>query len=264
MKRIFSGILTILLFMAGTHVFASLPGKPNPPRLVNDFSGLLKGNEVMQLEQKLVNFNNQTTTQISIVIIDDLEDYEPSEYADRLAEKWGVGGKEHNNGVLVLVKPKTMTSKGQVYITVGYGLESIIPDATAKLIVENEILPHFRNDNYYQGLDAGTNTLMKLALKEFTATEYADQVESPGYFLLIPIIFIILFFVLSRKARNSHYHAGKGMPLGSIWWLLSQGSRGGSGSWGNFNSGSGPFSGGGGFGGFGGGRFGGGGAGGSW
>lgn len=264
MKRISSGLFALLILLSFTLFGNKLPEAPNPPRLVNDFSGLLKNQEVMLLEQKLVNFAQRTSVQIGVIIVDDLLEYEPAEYADRVAEKWGFGHKSHNNGVLIVVKPSGGQGQRKVHIAIGYGLESVIPDATAKQIVEREILPRFREGQYYQGLDAAAAVLMQLAQKEYSAQEYAEQEEVPGFVFLIPLLFIIIFFMLSRKARNSHYHAGKGIPLGTMWWLMSQGNRGSSGSWGNFSSGSGPFGGGGGFGGFGGGRFGGGGAGGSW
>ena len=96
-----------------------LPQKPYPPRLVNDFAGMLKGNEVNSLENKLVAFNDSTSTQIAIVTVDDLKGYDVADYAQRLAQSWGIGKKGLNNGMLILVKPKTESSRGYVAIEQG-------------------------------------------------------------------------------------------------------------------------------------------------
>ena len=105
-----------------------IPERPVPPRLVNDFAGILKAEEVRNLEQKLVSFNDSTSTQIAIVIVRSLGGSDKADYAQQLAEKWGIGRKGLNNGVLILIKPKTADSNGQVQIAPGYGLEGPIPD----------------------------------------------------------------------------------------------------------------------------------------
>ena len=244
----------------------NIPERPSPPRLVNDFAGMLKSEEVSMLEQKLVAFNDSTSTQIAIVIIPSLEGYDKADYAQRLAEKWAIGQKGLNNGVLILVKPKTADSNGQVQIAPGYGLEAVIPDLTCSEIVDREILPAFRNGDYYGGLNKATSTLISLARREFSAAEYSQKAKkSTGKnipFGLIIFIVIIIISVISRGSRgsnNKHISTG-GLPFWMLLGMMNSG-RGSGGSWGGFSGGGG---GGGGFGGFGGGSFGGGGAGGSW
>ncbi len=247
-------------------VFAQkVPDRPSPPRLVNDFAGLLKPDEVRMLEQKLVSFNDSTSTQIAVVIVSTLDGYDKADYAQQLAEKWGIGQKGLNNGVLVLVKPKTADSNGQVQIAQGYGLEGAIPDITCAEIVDREILPAFRNGEYYTGLNNATTVLMSLARGEFSASQYGNRAKkSSGKSSPLPFIIIVIFLiaVLSRRSggsNNKHIGTG-GLPFWMLMGMMNSG-RGSSGSWGGFSGGS---SGGGGFGGFGGGSFGGGGAGGSW
>ena len=101
-----------------------LPEPMRPKRIVNDFTQLFSPQQQQALEQKLRNFNDTSSTQIAIVTVPTLQGYAPSDYAQRLAEKWGVGQKGKDNGVLLLIKPKSRTEKGQVAIAVGYGLES--------------------------------------------------------------------------------------------------------------------------------------------
>jgi len=244
----------------------NIPERPNPPRLVNDYAGMLNTQEVSMLEQKLVAFDDSTSTQIVILTVPTLDGYDKADYAQRVGQKWGVGQKDRNNGVLILVKPKTADSRGEVQITTGYGLEGAIPDLLSAEIVDREILPSFRNGNYYEGLDKAVNTMMSLARKEFSASEYQNKAKKNSgknipFGLVIFIVFIIIAMVSrgSGGSNNRHISTG-GLPFWMLMGMMNSG-RGSGGSWGGFSGGS---SGGGGFGGFGGGSFGGGGAGGSW
>jgi uncharacterized protein len=245
----------------------NIPDRPVPPRLVNDFAGLLSTQDVSMLEQHLVAFNDSTSTQIAIVIVPSIEGYDISDYAQRLAEKWGIGRKGLNNGVLILAKPKTADSKGEVFIAQGYGLEGAIPDITCGEIVDIEILPAFRKGDYFGGLSSAANTLMALARGEFTAEQYGQKAKKNAgkgvpVGLIIFIVFIVIAMISGKSGGSNNKHIGTG---GLPFWLLlgmmgsGRGSHGG--SWGGFSGGGGV---GGGFGGFGGGSFGGGGAGGSW
>jgi uncharacterized protein len=245
-----------------------IPERPVPPRLVNDFAGLLKSDEVNYLENKLVLFNDSTSNQIAIVIVRSLGGYDIADYAQQLGEKWGIGRKGLNNGVLILVKTSSPDSKGKVQIVTGYGLEGAIPDLTCSEIIDREILPAFRNGNYFGGLDKATTTLMALAKGEFSASDYGQKAKKSAhkpvsFGLVIFIVFIIIAMVSGRSGGSNNRHISTGgLPFWLLMGMMNSG-RGSGGSWGGF-SGGGSGGGGGGFGGFGGGSFGGGGAGGSW
>jgi len=244
--------------------------RPEPSRLVNDFAGILSSGELQALENKLVAFDDSTSNQIAVVIVSDLQGYDRSDFAYRVARDWGVGQGDFNNGLLVLVKPKTASSNGQVFIATGYGLEGAIPDIACADIIDREIIPRFRENDYYGGIDAGTNVLMALAAGEYSYDNYAGGKSSgtiPGVIIFLVILFFIII-VSAGSSNNKHFRKSGPSNL-PLWLLLSMmgGGRSHSGSWGGFSGGSGGggFSrGGGGFGGFGGGSFGGGGAGGSW
>lgn len=266
--RIIVLFLALLLGVGLNTVQSKLPDRPNPPRLVNDMASLLSKEDAARLEQKLVAYERSHSTQIAIVITRDMEGYELADFATRLGSHWGIGQQGFENGVLVLIVPGDDQGRRLLHIAVGYGLEAVIPDITAKRIIDQELAPSFRNGNYYEGLEQATNVVMQLAAGEFPASEYmARQEEVPSGALLIPLVIVfLLIFTLSRRA-NAYASPGKNIPFWTLFWLMSHGSKGSKGSWGNFSSGSGGFGGGrssGGFGGFGGGRFGGGGASGSW
>ena len=259
-------ILSFLFFNSFLlHHASAIPARPNPPRLVNDFVNFLKPNEVEALERKLVSFDDSTSTQIAIAIVNDLEGYDKASYAYMIAQQWGVGQKGKNNGALILIKPKTADSKGEVFITTGYGLEGVLPDAVCKRIVDNEIIPRFKSEDYYGGIDAATTIMMSLAKKDFSNDNYMHktakkEIKGKSIFWVIVILFFILFSIFGKRNSNKQHTVTSGSTL--PWWLL-MGGLGSSGSskgndWGSFSSGGGSF------GGFGGGSFGGGGAGGSW
>ena len=274
MKNIVKRLLSLQMFLffalsmvsIGVHAVDEFPARPEPPRLVNDFTGILSASQVNALENKLDAFNQRTSTQIAIVIVKDIFGYDKGDYAFQLAEKWGIGQKGKNNGILVLVKPKTSNGEtGKVFIAVGYGLEGVVPDITArKTIVSAEILPNFKADDYYTGLDRATSVLMSLTAGEFTADQYDKKVSKhsafPGFGLLLIIFVVIMLFNRNRYRSVGADGTGGGSLLGTLWLLSMFGGRGGGGSWNDFSGGGGSSSGD--FGGFGGGSFGGGGAGG--
>ena len=145
--KMIKSILALFLMLSTSTIFAQeLPAPMDPPRLVNDFAGLLNQNEVAMLETKLRSYHDTTSTQVYIVIVNDLLGYDKSDYAFRLGEKWGIGQKNKNNGALILVKPKAGREKGEAFIAIGYGLEDVIPDITANHIVDLEMIPYFKEN----------------------------------------------------------------------------------------------------------------------
>ncbi len=269
-----SAITKILVFLItilsiNVAVAQDIPEKPVPPRLVNDFANILSKKEIRALEKKLVRFNDTTSNQIVVVTVNSLNGYSPAMFASEIGEKWGVGQKGFDNGVVILVKPKRGSSdKGHVSIQAGYGLEPVITDALAKRIIENEILPEFRNNNYFSGIDKATTILMKIASGEISEEGYAKQSGSNGLVALLPflVIIIVIIIIRSSQARTTGISSRGSGSLWTALWLGSMLGNSGSssGNWGNFTGGGSGFGGGGGFGGFGGGSFGGGGASGSW
>jgi len=260
----FKNFLIIFLFIfAGIGYLKaqdSIPGAPVPPRLVNDYTGILSQGETETLEQKLVAFNDTTSTQIAVVIVNSLAGYDPSDYAQRLGQKWGVGGSKFNNGFVILVKPKTSSGKGEAFIATGYGVEATVPDATAWDIVNNEMIPHFKQDDYYGGIDAAVNTIFKFTSGEYKASTYGKNKKGGAGIIGAIILFVLAFFFFTRGNNNRNISR---RSSSSVIWPFLFGAGMGS-NWGNSSGGGGFGGGSGGFGGFGGGGFGGGGAGGSW
>ena len=236
----------------------SIPEKPVPPRLVNDYAQILSQDELQNLESKLVAVNDSTSVQIAVVIVPTLGVYEKADYAQQLGQKWGVGGAKFNNGIVILIKPKSPSENGEAFIATGYGVEGSIPDATALDVVNNEMIPHFKQNDYYGGINAATDVLISLVKGEFKADSYSKKKKGSSAFFVL-IIIVVIIILISRNNGNHHTinRSGGGGLLFFPWIMGGGGGSGSSGS--GFGGG-----GGGGFGGFGGGSLGGGGAGGSW
>lgn len=258
-------VLLSLVTLAGYAQSASLadsviPARPNPPRLVNDFAGALSTQERARLEQKLTAYNDSTSTQITIVIVKTTEPYPIGDFAFQVGRKWGVGQSQKNNGLVLAWATQTR----KVYIATGYGLEGAIPDAIAKRIIANDIIPAFKEKRYFDGLDAATTEIIQRAQGEYKADPRSSDDDSGfgGLFFLI-VVGLIIFVIFANRNRGgggSNRNRGGGF-FPPVFFPTSTGSGwGGSSGGGGFGGGSG----GGGFGGFGGGSFGGGGAGGDY
>ena len=193
-------------------------------------------------------YNDSTSTQILVMLVDNLQGYNIEQYATEIGHSWGVGQQGKNNGAVILVKPKKDNSKGQVTIQTGYGIEEFVSDATAKRIIEKEMIPAFKEDDYYTAIDNAVNVMMDLCSGKFTQDKYNDEDISPIWWIIL-IAIIILIVIWGNKGSSSSY-SGRGSRTSWVGGGFGGGGFGGSS--------------GGGFSGFGGGSFGGGGASGSW
>lgn len=257
-----------LFFFGVVQGAVEFPPAPNPPKLVNDFTNTLTPREIESLEMKLVGFNDTTSTQIAVVMIQTVGGYPVESYAFELAEKWGIGEKGKNNGALLLVVLKDR----KIYIATGYGLEGALTDALSRRIIENDIKPFFKEGRFYEGVDAGVSKIIQVVKGEYKDTprrKGKDKNGIPGlFFVLFVLLMIFIFKIFSVK----RYASVNNITFLAAWLLLNAARGRQKGSWSDFNGGRGVFGGGGfgsgssggGFGGFGGGSFGGGGAGGSW
>ncbi len=255
-KKILLGLaLCLPFFLQGKEP----PPPPNPPRLVNDYTGTLSVGEMQSLEQKLVAYDDSTSTQIAIVIEQTLDGDDAFDYSNRLARAWGIGREGKNNGILIYVA----LGDRKIWIQVGRGAEGFLPDALAKRITDQIIKPHFKEQKYFEGLDRATDAMIQLGSGEFKNEGGGKAQGLPWQGLIFIVIFIVVIIIVSRggKGGGGGYNRGGRYDSGGGWIFFPGGGFGSGhgssgGGWGG--------GGGGGFGGFGGGDFGGGGAGGDW
>jgi uncharacterized protein len=291
--RIFRLLLALLLLVPLTAQAQTFPKRDREP--VVDAANLLSPAQKAEITALSEDINKATTRQFVVATIPDLQGYDIADYGYRLGRAWGIGQKDANNGIILIVAP----NERKVRIEVGYGLEPIMTDALSNSIIQDTILPKFREKDMPGGIVAGAQAIaeqMKLPLEaaETRAKAQADKVTAQprqnrrsgggGFpvalvFWGIILVFVILpMFVRGRRRRRGPWgerrHRGSNGTLPIILWSIanemsrssnrSGGWGGGSSGWGG--GGGGGWGGGGGGGGFsgGGGSFGGGGASGSW
>jgi len=240
MKKIFFACL----FLAALTLRAqNIPSPMVPARLVNDFAAILDQSVVQELEDSLVQFDKVTSTQIAIVTVEDLDGYPASDYALAILRGWGVGRQGKNNGIVLLIKPRNQYGGGNVYISVGTGLEGVLNDAKAGRIIDNYMLADLKNGDYTSAAEKGAMALMSAVRGEFTAEDgdyYGEEDMTVEDFIAIVIFLIILVVIVVLASHSggggSHFGGGKFNP--PIFFGGSSGRSGGSfGGFGGFGGG---------------------------
>lgn len=259
--KIHAILLAIVILLMPITKFESLaqdtPGIPK--RLLIDDANLFTPAQRAVILDSLKHFAATTSNGIMVVTTNDLNGLTPMEAAYEIGQKSGLGTKEHDNGIVILVKPKQGNSRGEMAIAVGYGLEGALPDATCKMIIMRQAIPEFQRNDYYAGIMNTLNVVMPIARGEYSIDNYGETDDDLGPIMgVCAIIFalFLIFFIIGRNKNNDNddnYRGGGGRTFG-VPIIFPIGGFGHGSSGGGF----------GGFGGFGGGSFGGGGASGSW
>lgn len=292
--RLLRTLLAVLLLLP-----MAAQAQPNFPKrdreAVVDAANLLDDAQKTEITKLAEDINKSTTRQFVVATIPDLQGYDIADYGYQLGRAWGIGQKDANNGIILIVAPK----ERKVRIEVGYGLEPIMTDAMSSSIIQDTILPRFKAGDMPGGIVAGAQAIgeqMKLPLEaaEAKAKAQADKASTThrqnrrsgggfpfgllfwGIILLFVILPMFGFSRFGKRQRQGPWGArryrggndGGVLPI-ILWSIASEISRGGGSSgWGggDGDGGGGGWGGGGGGGGFsgGGGSFGGGGASGSW
>ncbi|MBU0766350.1 TPM domain-containing protein [Patescibacteria group bacterium] len=281
-RRVFFWLACTTSFLAAVPAYAfDIP--PNDG-FITDVAEVLSSSEEENIESILKTYKQETSNEIAILIVDSMKGAVIADTAFEVGREWGVGAEENDNGILILIS----YSDRELFIATGYGLEGAVPDIVAKGIIDEDIVPHFRDGNYSEGILAGIDSLKKHIGGEYTADRYdGGDGANIDFAWLFFVIFILLQWIIAIIARTKSWWLGGvfGTVAGIIltlifsWWLTIpllavigllldyvvsknyKKSRGNVAWWAGGGKGGG---GRGGFGGFGGGSFGGGGAGGSW
>src|SRR5687768_14057813 len=177
--------LLLFLFFSGSAFGAEvMPAKP--PRYFNDYAGVVSLPVQQELDRKLEAFEKSDSTQVIVAIFPRMQsDSDIADYTQRVAQNWRVGQQRTNNGAVLFV----FVNDRKMYLQVGYGLEGIIPDITAKDITEYRIKPHLRNNDYNAGLTAGVDSIIQAARGEYqgtgrTVAQGQQRKRSNGWFVL--------------------------------------------------------------------------------
>lgn len=264
--RILIALMAMALSLAGTMARAEIPARPKGPVL--DAASVIPDAEEAALDAKLRTYTQSTGRALLVVTVPSLDGEDVATYANNLGHTWGLGGKESDQGLILLVAP----TERKVRIEVGYGLEGYLPDVLAGRIIREQITPKFKAGDLPGGINAGIDAIITQlnrdpadakAVAEAAAAAQAQRSSNSdggiGSAILWVIFMIVLISIFSRRGRRGYRRSG--IDPGIVLWGISEAMRGshsGGSGW------SGGDSGGSDWGGFGGGDFGGGGASGDW
>lgn len=256
-NRIRTALMSIsaILLVSLAAASAAVPQRPEPARFVNDFAGVFQAAQADSLEDRLAAYSDSTSTQIVVVTVSDLEGMDAASYATEIGESWGVGSSDFDNGAVILVKPKNDNGSGEVFIATGYGLEGAVPDAYAKRIINEIMIPNFIKDDYFAAVAGACDKIIRLADGEEFVSSSSAGGEGGSMWIAVAFIVLILYLVFSRYGTGG---TGNGGSSGGTSGRSTSGKTTVIPTGGGFSGGSTPGRT------FGGGSFGGGGAGGKW
>jgi len=246
----FISICSSFLFPANAQF--EIPDKPEFQTSVYDYYNLLSPVEKSSLEEKLIKYSDTTSTQIVVAIIASTEGEYINYLATNWAHKWEIGQKKEDNGVFVLLA----RDDRRINISTGYGVEHLLTDKICSRIINNDIIPYFKQNNYYGGLNNGTDSIFKVLTGEYQGTRESSSGEFPvAVIIFLIFVFIILIIAISKNSRRGGGNRGnrsnsKDLLEAIILSNMGKGSykrsSGGFGGWsGGSSSGGGGFGGGG-------------------
>ena len=264
-KTFVISFLMLFFALSISHAQYNIPEKPKnktDQTSVYDYVNLLSAPQKSNLEQKLIKYSDTTSTQIVVAIINSTNGENINYLGAQWGQKWGIGQEKEDNGILILLAKDDR----RIAINTGFGVEHLLTDAMSKRIIERDIIPYFKQNDYPGGLNRGADAIFEVLNGEYKGARQSNQNEFPiGLVFILIFIFIIILISISKNRRGGggnrgHRSTGSDILEAIILSNMGRGNyrRGSSSGWGGS-------SGGGGFGGgFGGGGFGGGGASGGW
>jgi len=210
-------------------------------RRATDLTGTLRSSELQALEAKLRDFERATSTQLVVLMVSTTGALPIEDASLSVAQANGIGQKGGNNGVLLYIAKNDR----QLRIEVGYGLEGALPDALAGQIIRKEIVPHFRNGDYYGGINAGIDAILKATRNEYKAER--NKVKSPSDVVAPLVLILFIVFLLLKRGLGGYRRSmfGRMGPTYYSGWGGGRSSGGGGFDGGGFSSGGGSFGGGG-------------------
>ena len=234
--------LLVILLSHGAYGQYQIPPVPRIKKAVHQYSELFNLNQAARLNQKLTKYADSTSTQIVVISIPSTNGEEIKYLAAQWGEKWGVGQKGLDNGCVILIAK----DERKIAIQNGKGLEEFLTDALSKRIIEEVILPEFKNGKFYLGIDKGTDKIIEILDGNFKGF------QNPDYLFIYFIIFgLILFFGIPMIGTYSDYRKEKRIGNNPVFWTIyhtrtfaeggmyySDGSSSGSGFGGGFGGGS--------------------------
>ena len=219
MKK-FLFLVSVLLFFALAHLSSAFDIPERPQSFVNDYANILSVGDKTSLETKISDFEKQTSNEIAVVIIPSLDGDTVENVAQNIFTKWGIGKKDKNNGVLILI---AMTER-KTRIHTGYGVEGDLTDLATSYIQSEILTPAFRQNNYYAGIDGALDKMIEaLGGNNIAPENYSPAKKFKISFELILFGFFILQWIIAILGRSKSWWGGGvfGALIGGGIWLFA-------------------------------------------
>lgn len=215
-------LLAALTLLAAFRLDGAEVIPPKPAGYFNDYANVVSKEKALELNERLAQFERETSNQILVAVFPKMEsESDIFDYTYRVKEKWGVGQKGTNNGAVLFV----FVQDRKMFLQVGYGLEGVLPDITAKDITEHVVKPRFKTGDYSGGLEAGVTAMIQATRGEYkgsgvTVAEKKAPARSSGCGPLGFLIFLIVILSLIRLGRRhgGYGYTGFGGPIISSGW----------------------------------------------
>jgi len=213
-------LLSVALFAPSALAYSS-PGSPSG--FVNDFASVLSDGAKQSLETELTNFEKSTSNEITVVTVPNMNGDYIENYAVKLFEEWGIGKKNKDNGVLLLLSIEERKMK----IETGYGLEGALPDSVAQSILNNNMTPLLKNGDYDSAVTSGVKAIEQATQGEYASPKIGSSFLQEGnieFFFVFGLF--ILQFLSAILARSKSWWAGGVVGLVGglgVSWILALG-----------------------------------------
>lgn len=203
MKKLFFTryvLLAVVSIIAHLNASANIPPRPaNANDLIYDYAHVIDSAYYNSIRDSLRSLYMYNKCQVVVLTVSSLDGMDLEEYSQKVFQTWGIGDKETNNGVLILVKPKTTTSNGKVRIHTGYGAEGALPDLLCKMIQTDSMIPSFKQNNYGLAIMKAVNVIspaMKGEYPQHIATYLKEKEEEKATDAMIAVIIYSIIYIL--------------------------------------------------------------------
>ncbi len=218
-------LILISLLLSFTILASNIIKRTEPYEFLNDYAGLLSNNESVRINTTLKRISKENKSEIVLLIVKKLNNYSSKNYALKIMKKWNIGKNYNNKGVIILIKPKYLHEKGEIFIGVTSKLSDRLPNRTINSIIKNTIIPNFKNGQYFIGISKGISILNSLLAGKINSITYDRKLENHDYanintILIIGILIIIILLIILYLGLTGYFGSLKNILIIGIISIL--------------------------------------------
>ena len=221
-------LLFFLILLSLTTIAGSFPSKPSSFKGISDLALLLSERELTYLTGVLDSLNSSNDFEIACLIVSDLNSYSIKEYSKEIIDNWGIGATKNDKGILILIKPKTNSQKGDIYISVSDNLGNEFPEPIVQRIINNEFISNFKNNSYFKGIKDGILVINNFGKSEggfetnsVSKKHSIDIEQDPTSIIIVGIIFLIIILLIFLAGLQNRFGSNSNVLIvGAIYIII--------------------------------------------